>query len=151
LSHFSTMYHLHTYTSCESTVMVQKVRMKLKEDDDDSCKHTKLCMVFHYNTGNILYIIQYITPCKHRIWQYMLLHCCCQQQPCIYVEKFLTEEEKMAELHSYALSDLSDLELSDSGTDDNNLPTTCTCKNLQSCHLMYSRDSELCEYRHKWK
>jgi len=57
----------------------------------------------------------------------------------------------MAKLHSDALSDQSDLELSDGGTDDNNLPTTCTCKNLQPCHLMYNRDSEFCKYRHKWK
>ena len=43
--------------------------------------------------------------------------------------KVLTEEETMAKLHSDALSDLSDFELSDSGTADNNLPTNCTCKN----------------------
>jgi len=61
-------------------------------------------------------------------------------------KKFLTEEETMAKLHSDALSDQSDLELSDSGKDDNNLPTTCTCKNLQTCHLMYSRDSGLYKY-----
>jgi hypothetical protein len=36
--------------------MVQKVRTKLEEEEDDSCKHTKFCMVLHYNTGNILYI-----------------------------------------------------------------------------------------------
>jgi len=57
----------------------------------------------------------------------------------------------MAKLHLDALSDLSDLEQSDSGTADNKLPITCTCKNLQSCHLMCSRGSELCKYRHKWK
>jgi len=51
--------------------------------------------------------------------------------------KVLTEEETMAKLHSDAMSDLSDLEMSDSGTADNNLPTTCTSKNLQSCPLMY--------------
>jgi hypothetical protein len=53
--------------------------------------------------------------------------------------KVLTEVETMEKLHLDVLSDLSDLELSESGTADNNLPITCTCENLQSCHLMCSR------------
>jgi hypothetical protein len=44
--------------------------------------------------------------------------------------KVVIEKETMAKLHSDALSDLSDLELSDSGTADNNLPTTYPCKSL---------------------
>jgi hypothetical protein len=53
--------------------------------------------------------------------------------------KVLTEVETMANPHLDVLSDLSDLELSESGTADNNLPVTYTCEKLQSCHLMYSR------------
>ena len=49
----------------------------------------------------------------------------------------------MAQLHSDPLADIHDLQLSDTGTADNNLPTISLHKSLQSRHLMYSSDRKL--------
>jgi hypothetical protein len=61
--------------------MVKKVRMELKEDVHDFCKHTKLCTICHYNRK--------YAPINHvsNLTVYYSIAVASSNQPCIHVEK----------------------------------------------------------------